>query len=277
MVTARERLLPLYKQVRSSTLGLTDGLTAEDMMLQSMEDASPAKWHLGHTTWFFEALILDAYHSEYQRFSDQFFFLFNSYYESLGERHPRPFRGMLSRPSLEQVLEYRHHVDQSLIELLERDNLPSECWQRLELGLHHEMQHQELLITDQLHGFSFHRFDPIWKTLLNKPQVSSEVSAHAWVAQAGGLVSVGMPAERGSEEFAYDCETPLHQQYLRPYCLASRPVTNFEWLAFMSDDGYRIPSYGCLMVGPVCPEKGGKPLFIGSRRTGSGFDIPLTA
>ncbi|OZG74236.1 hypothetical protein BTA51_04255 [Hahella sp. CCB-MM4] len=262
MVTAQEHLLSLYQQVRSTTIGLTDGLTAEDMLLQSMEDASPAKWHLGHTTWFFEALVLDAYQPGYQRFNDQFHYLFNSYYESLGQRHPRPHRGMLSRPSLEQVMKFRLHVDEAMLSLLQSKELPNECWQRLELGLHHEMQHQELLITDQLHAFSFHHFHPIWKTLLHQPPVTSEAAPHSWVAQAGGLVPVGLSAERRIGDFAYDCETPIHQQYLRPYCLASRPVTNGEWLEFMTDGGYRDPQWW-LSDGWACVNREGwqAPLY----------------
>ncbi|WP_416398533.1 ergothioneine biosynthesis protein EgtB [Allohahella sp. A8] len=231
---------------------MIEGLSNEDMCLQSMEDASPAKWHLAHTTWFFEELILKPFSRNYRCFNDHFNYLFNSYYEAIGDRHPRPLRGMLSRPTCDEIIDYRHHVDAAMRSLLDEtdpgtnDNSGGEVLARTMLGCHHEMQHQELLLTDQLHAFSQHPLLPQWKPAPapSPSQSGSAASSMRWVKHEGGIRSFGADATGDSEtvdRFAYDCEGPRHQRLLQPFSLSSRPVTNAEWLAFMAEDGYRNP------------------------------------
>ncbi len=252
MASAITQLGPLFQQVRDASLSLVDGLSAEDMMLQSMEDASPAKWHLAHTTWFFETLVLTPYAKDYQCFDPNYAYLFNSYYEALGARHPRPSRGLLSRPSLDEVLRYRAYINQQIIRMIDSqgNELPAEVWQRLELGIHHEMQHQELLITDQLHGFSKNRLQPVWKQLAAENSTITHPTSLNWDSHSGGLADIGHnPAtvscyagsDYSAQIFAYDCETPVHKQHLAAFNLATRPVTNREWLDFMADGGYQRP------------------------------------
>ncbi|GAA3958705.1 ergothioneine biosynthesis protein EgtB [Allohahella marinimesophila] len=246
-----------FRKVRKATLGLVKDLSSEDMSLQSMEDASPSKWHLAHTTWFFEELILKPFASNYSCFNDHFNYLFNSYYEAIGDRHPRPLRGMLSRPSSDDVIDYRHHVDAAMTQLLsgidsaDSAETSQQVLARTELGCHHEMQHQELLLTDQLHAFSQHPLLPRWapELPLSKPHSGTTASAMRWVGHAGGILSFGADTANESatparaKGFAYDCEGPRHQRLLEPFKIASRPVTNQEWLEFMADDGYRNPEF----------------------------------
>jgi len=233
----RVSLLHRLLAVREHSLSLTADLSAEDQCLQSMPDASPTKWHLAHTTWFFETLVLGALAPGYRPFDAQFPLLFNSYYESLGPRHPRPQRGLLSRPSAERVRAYRTAVDDALARfILEAD---ADTWAAavplLELGLNHEQQHQELLLTDIQHGFSLNPLRPAVRT--GAPPLA-EVAVAGWAEQPGGLVDIGHAAGG----FSFDNETPRHRVWLAPHALARRLVTNREYAAFIVDGGYRRPS-----------------------------------
>lgn len=228
-----------YHSVRQQTLRLTENLTAEDMTVQSMPDASPTKWHLAHTTWFFEEFILRAYDEAYQSYDDNFSFLFNSYYEAVGDRHPRPDRGLLSRPGLPAVLQYRAHVDSRMQSLLEAvvestDPADSALHKLVVTGLHHEMQHQELLLTDILHLLSF---NPLCPAVCAPSSETAAVEPLVLNPHQGGLVEVGA----ADEGFSYDCERPRHSVFLPAYRMASRLVTNGEWLAFIEDGGYENP------------------------------------
>lgn len=229
-------LYNFYQSVRHQTLGLTENLSAEDMVVQSMPEASPSKWHLAHTTWFFEEFILCEYYAGYRRFDENYCYVFNSYYEAVGDRHPRPDRGLLTRPSLSTVLDYRAHVDSHMQTLLDRSGEKHESLRGVIItGLHHEMQHQELLLTDVLHLLSFNPLCPAVYPTKTTPSCSARsMTLQGW---DGGLVEVGA-SEQG---FSYDCEKPRHKVFLQAYRLASRLVTNGEWLDFVDDGGYQNP------------------------------------
>jgi dimethylhistidine N-methyltransferase len=233
---AREftELTQCFRAVRQSSQRLIAPLSDADATVQSMPDASPAKWHLAHTTWFFESFVLVPHLSGYRIFDDHFNFLFNSYYETVGARHPRPRRGLLTRPTLETIFSYRQHVDAGIERLL-RQNASAGVTQLVELGCHHEQQHQELLLTDILHLFAQNPLKPAYKSpgpLLFEPQA---VRAPVYLPFDGGLVEIG---HEGSG-FAFDSEGPRHSVFIEPYRLADRPVSNREWIEFMMDGGYR--------------------------------------
>lgn len=231
--TAR-RLADRLLAVRRRSLELTAGLSAEDMVVQSMPDASPVKWHLAHTTWFFETFILVP-HAGLAPFDADFGYLFNSYYDAVGDRHPRPKRGLLTRPPLNRVLDWRAHVDGALGILLDAGPAP-EVVELLELGLNHEQQHQELILTDLKHLLSQNRLEPNLRPRAAGP--SRPVPPLGWVPHPGGLVEIG----HDGPGFAFDNEGPRHRVWLDAFHLADRPVTCGEWLEFMADGGYRTPS-----------------------------------
>ena len=227
-----------YLTVRAATEALARPLSAEDCCVQSMPDASPAKWHLAHTSWFFETFILERCESDFVAFDAAFRVLFNSYYQGVGRQHPRPQRGLLTRPSLATVLAYRADVDARMLRLLQQDGLPEPIWSLLELGLQHEQQHQELLLTDIKHLLWC---NPLWPAYRDAPAVAdSEAAAPSdWQPFEGGLVQTG----HAGAGFAFDNELPRHSVFLQPYALATRPVTNAEYLAFMADGGYANPAH----------------------------------
>jgi ergothioneine biosynthesis protein EgtB len=229
-----ETLLGEYRRVRGDTEALVAPLSAEDQILQSMPDASPAKWHRAHTTWFFEAFVLKKFDADYAPYDERFNFLYNSYYEAMGARHPRPQRGLLSRPSVEEVGTYRRHVDGAIERLIEnaRDNLRGELGSLLVLGCHHEQQHQELLLTDLLHGLAQNPTKPAYRE--RTAAAPSEALPVRYVEFDGGLVEVGY----AGSSFHYDNEGPRHQTFLRPFALADRAVCNAEWINFIEDGGY---------------------------------------
>jgi len=224
-----------YRHVRDATLRLADGLADADLTPQSAEFASPGKWHLAHTTWFFEQFLLAAHGRGYRRFDERFGFLFNSYYNAVGARHERPRRGLLTRPTLEQVLAYRAHVDHAMADLL-GTRLAPEVGDLVELGLHHEQQHQELILTDLLHLFAQNPLRPAVRATADEPAATP--APLAWVDFDGGNVEVG----HASGGFAFDNESPRHVVALRPFRLATRPVTNREWTAFVEAGGYADPA-----------------------------------
>ncbi len=231
-------LIEQYLSTRQRTRSLCAPLSAEDMQAQSMPDASPLKWHLGHTTWFFECFLLQATAASHYResYDPLFLPLFNSYYESAGQRHARPERGLLTRPSMDQVWAYRQHVDDAVMQLLDGGPSAHQC-AIVETGLHHEMQHQELMMTDLLHLFSRNPLRPAAFQSKPYPTHGTPECALRFHEFAGGLHFIG---DKG-EHFAYDCERPMHKVYLPPFHIANRLVTNAEWLAFIEDGGYRQP------------------------------------
>ena len=231
-----DTLTQFFRIVRHASAILAADLSEADATVQSMADASPAKWHLAHTSWFFESLILVPHLAGYRRFDDHYDFLFNSYYESLGERHPRPKRGLLTRPSLDTVFFYRQHVDTGIERLLQRITAP-EVRRLIELGCHHEQQHQELLLTDILHLFAQNPLQPAFRLPQPLPVRTRPHEATGYVEFEGGVVEIG----HGGPGFAFDCEGPRHRTILEPHRLADRLVTNREWLEFMRDGGYREP------------------------------------
>ncbi|HEY8244737.1 MAG TPA: ergothioneine biosynthesis protein EgtB [Casimicrobiaceae bacterium] len=219
-----------YAAVRGQSEALAAPLSPEDCALQSMPDASPVKWHLAHTTWFFETFVL-AGREGYRPLDSAFRVLFNSYYVGVGERHPRPERGLLSRPDLATVRAYRAHVDAAMRALLASD-LGRETAARIELGLHHEQQHQELILTDLKHLFSRNPAAPVYRA--GWPLAPVRPRRAEWVDYAGGLDAFG----HAGDGFAFDNELPRHRVFLEPFALASRPVTHGEYAAFVDDGGY---------------------------------------
>jgi ergothioneine biosynthesis protein EgtB len=225
-----------YRSVRAASALLAAPLSDADATVQSMPDASPAKWHLAHTTWFFEKMVLVPHFSGYRAFDERFNFLFNSYYESVGARQPRPLRGLLSRPSLAVVLSYRQHVDSAMADLLKR--APGESVLKIiELGCHHEQQHQELLLTDILHLFAQNPLRPAYQDSVPLPVEFRETAKPVYKSFPGGLFDIG----HDGPGFAFDSESPRHAVQLEPYRLADRLVTNREWAEFIADGGYRNP------------------------------------
>jgi ergothioneine biosynthesis protein EgtB len=224
-----------YRLVRAATLALAEPLSAEDCAIQSMPDASPAKWHLAHVTWFFEEFVLQQALEGYRFHDEQFRYLFNSYYNAVGPMHARPQRGLLSRPTLEQVMAYRARVDEHMSELLQRRDLEARISSIIALGLNHEQQHQELLLTDIKHLFSC---NPLLPAYARAPAVSSPGSLPlAFRSFAGGLVEIGHPGEG----FSFDNELPRHRTYTAAFRLANRPITNGEYLEFVRAGGYENP------------------------------------
>jgi ergothioneine biosynthesis protein EgtB len=231
-----ELLRRRFGEVRQASLDLAAELSPEDCTAQSMTEASPVKWHLAHTSWFFETFVLERTSSGYCPFDERFRVLFNSYYNSVGEQYPRPRRGLVTRPGLEAILDYRSHVDRAVGELLEREHLPDAALPEIiEIGLHHEQQHQELILTDLKHLLSFNPLHPVYR---DTPQAEPiDATEQRWHRFEEGLAEIG----HGEADFAFDNERPRHRVFLEAFDLASRPVTNAEFLAFIEDGGYENP------------------------------------
>lgn len=227
-------LFARYHRVRHATESLCQPLEVEDYQIQTMPDVSPTKWHIAHVSWFFETFLLRPYLPDYSVFHPQFAHLFNSYYETVGSFHPRPQRGLLNRPTLKQVYDYRAHVDQHMLRLLQRQEHPD--WgaihARTEVGINHEQQHQELMLTDIKHVFASNPLKPAYQqqytTIPDKPPTRT------WVEHPGGLLTIG----HSGGGFCFDNETPAHQTYLAPFRLASCLVSNGEYIEFIQDNGY---------------------------------------
>lgn len=228
------RLADRFTGVRQMTAALTEGLSAEDCQLQSMDDASPVKWHLAHTSWFFETFVLVPAGGSYRLFDPAYRVLFNSYYVGVGERHPRAQRGLLSRPSLDEVWRYRRHVEAGMQALL-CSGVRDEQQALVELGLQHEQQHQELILTDLKHHFGCNPLGPAYRPAA--PSAAADATALRFLRYDGGLVHIG----HDGAGFAFDNELPRHRVWLEPFELAQRLVTEGEYLAFMRDGGYRRP------------------------------------
>ncbi|SDI05967.1 ergothioneine biosynthesis protein EgtB [Variovorax sp. OV700] len=238
---AASALRDRFREVRAASLALAAPLSAEDQCIQSMPDASPTKWHLAHTTWFFETVLLQPHAPGYRPFDTRFHYLFNSYYEALGPRHPRPQRGLLTRPSVDEVHAYRGHVDEAVLRLLDSD-IGDQDWATIEpivtLGLNHEQQHQELLLTDILHALSCNPLLPAYKPAAGPAlRLAAVPPAMRWLPQPGGMVQVG----HEGQGFAFDNETPRHQALLQPYAIADRLVNCGDYAQFIADGGYQRP------------------------------------
>jgi len=234
-VQHRDELVRAFRDVRQRTLTLTAPLSAEDMQLQSMPDASPGKWHLAHTTWFFEAFILQQHLPGFAWHEPAYARLYNSYYNAMGEQYPRPARGLLSRPSLDEVRHYRHAVEEAMAELLGTcaDRVLAAIAPLLVLGINHEQQHQELILTDIKHAM--YR-NPTYPALFERPAAAGAGELR-WLAVEGGVSHAGF--DGGG--FCFDNELPRHPVLLTDFHIANRPVNNAEWLEFMNDGAYREP------------------------------------
>jgi ergothioneine biosynthesis protein EgtB len=225
-------LVDRFESVRTATRALCEPLAPEDYVVQSMPDASPAKWHLAHTTWFFEEFVLQHAVPDYKFYDEQFRYLFNSYYNTVGPMHSRPHRGLLSRPTVEQVLTYRARVDERMLTLLRRRDLSAEILNVITLGLHHEQQHQELLLTDLKHLFSCNPLLPAYLRAQAPPLRGSP--ALSFEAFDGGLCEIG----HTGDGFSFDNELPRHRAYTDAFHLANRAVTNGEYIEFVRAGGY---------------------------------------
>jgi ergothioneine biosynthesis protein EgtB len=233
-----------YREARALTETLAGPLSAEDQTVQSMPDVSPTKWHRAHTSWFFETFLLRDRLEGYRTFDDAYAFLFNSYYVSVGDRHTRAERGLISRPGIAEIARYRAHVDESMDRLLLGD-LDAGAATLAELGIHHEQQHQELLLMDIKHVLSRNPTRPAYQPFLAAPGPTGDAlpatppgtGGWGWSEHPGGIVEIG----HDGEGFAFDNELPRHPVLLRPFALADAPVSCGDWLAFMDDGGYTRP------------------------------------
>ena len=235
---SRDALVSRFLAVRRATEALCRPLATEDYVIQSSPDASPPKWHLAHITWFFENFVLAHFRPRYERFHEGYAFLFNSYYETVGSFFPRLQRGLLSRPTVREVLDFRAHVDAAVGSLAMEldDSRWPDFAARIELGLHHEQQHQELLLTDIKHNFSI---NPLRLPYAELPVRTGTPGARTgWISHPGGVTAIGTDPDKG---FSFDNETPRHRVFLQPYRIATRAVTNGEYLEFIEAGGYRTP------------------------------------
>lgn len=224
-----------FKKVRMQSESLCAPLEIEDYCIQAMSDASPPKWHLAHVTWFFEMFILVPYAKQYRMLHEEYAHLFNSYYETAGTFFPRPQRGMLSRPTVAEVYRYRSYVDAAMLELLAHppEQYATNIWQRVQLGIEHEIQHQELLLMDTCYNFSVNPLQPAYHNV-DVPTTTELVPKMGWQEFVGGIVEIG----HDGKGFSYDNECPRHQTLLQDFRLGTRLVTNAEYLAFIDDGGY---------------------------------------
>ena len=251
-----------FNATREQTLSLVSTVTPEDMTVQSMPDASPAKWHLAHTTWFFETFVLGKYLPGYRVFDASYQYLFNSYYESVGPRQPRAQRGQLTRPSVDEIRAYRAHVDRHMQIVFDcgvRDELEA----LIQLGIAHEQQHQELIVMDLLHVFAQSPLKPAYDA--NWPTPRGGRRGH-FQSVAGGLVQIG----HDGDGFAFDNEGPRHKVWLEPFEISDRLVTNGEWLEFIDAGGYSRPEFWLSDGWSDVQSHGWNAPFTGKRLTASG-------
>ena len=235
--TAEPTLVERFREVRARTEALCRPLAVEDYVVQSMPEASPAKWHLAHTSWFFETFVLEQGEDGYKPFQPFYRYLFNSYYNTVGPMHERPHRGLITRPTVDEVRAYREHVDRHLIGFLERGHPErvAELHPVIVVGLHHEQQHQELLLTDLKHLFSMNPLRPVYRE--TPPGDAAPVPALKWLGFEEGLREIGFTGSG----FAYDNETPRHREFVPAFRMADRLITAGEYLEFMEDGGYERP------------------------------------
>ena len=257
----------LFDRVRKASLELAAPLSAEDQQVQSMPDASPTKWHLAHPTWFFESFLLARFVPEYAKLDERYHFLFNSYYEAMGERHPRPQRGLVTRPTLDDVHRYRTHVDAYMRVLI--DDASEEALDLIELGCHHEQQHQELIVTDIKHVLSHSVLDPVYRACA--PRTPEGASGLGWYRYEAGVYEIG----HGVGGFAFDNEGPRHRVYAAPFQIASRAITNGEYLDFIRDGGYANASLWLSDGWRMANEQGWQAPLYWRERDGARFEFTL--
>lgn len=233
-------LVQAFLQIRQNSENICAPLEIEDYGIQTIDDISPPKWHLAHTSWFFETFILKPFLKSYKEINPLYAHLFNSYYELAGSYHPRPERGLLARPTVKEVYAYRSHVNHAMQELLAnlQHNDLNTIRMRTHTGMHHEQQHQELLLTDIKHIFAYNPLKPVYRKLVT-PTVDTTIKM-SWHEQPGGVCDIGTDF---GNHFVYDNETPRHKQYIKTFNIASRPVTNGEYLGFIEDSGYQRPEF----------------------------------
>jgi ergothioneine biosynthesis protein EgtB len=260
-----QSLAERYRDVRAFTETLMEGLVAEDMVVQSMPDVSPTKWHLAHTSWFFERFVLMEHLPGYVPLHETYLYLFNSYYQQAGERHCRDQRGYISRPTVAEVAAYRRHVDDAMAKLLEQadEGRPGPVDALITLGMHHEQQHQELMLTDIKHVFSVNPLRPVYREAAAQPTARA-VRPLEWIGFAGGVHEVG----HSGGSFAFDNESPRHRQFLEPFELADRLVTNGEYVEFMEDGGYQRPELWLSLGWAAVQERNWSEPFYWERREG---------
>jgi len=268
-----ENLSQRYQQVRQFTERLCQPLVTEDYVIQAMPDVSPPKWHLAHTSWFFETFILTSASSGYQTYDPSYGYLFNSYYLTAGERHSRPKRGLLSRPTVEEIYRYRASVDQHMVTLLEGFHT-EECerWAPLiELGLHHEQQHQELLLTDVKYNFACNPLRPVY-AVGGVSRHPLAVAPLLWVAFSEGVYWIGHDGKR----FAFDNESPRHRSFVEAFELGSRLITNAEYLTFIADGGYERPELWLSMGWDAVQREGWRAPLYWEQRDGDWWMMTLS-
>src|SRR6266851_9933942 len=235
--TNRQALIEQFQQVRTFSESLCKPLAREDYVIQSMPDCSPTKWHLAHVSWFFETFLLKPSVSDYQPLNPQYAYLFNSYYNAAGDKYPRPQRGLISRPTVDEVYRYRRHVDEHVLDLLEcssEDDLPRVA-PIVTLGLNHEQQHQELIVTDLKHMLSHNPLHPVYMN--GSPSPAVDIAPMGWSEFPEGVYWIG----HEGNDFAFDNEEKRHREFIQSFRLASRLVTNADYLNFMLDGGYEHP------------------------------------
>lgn len=254
-------IIEIFSQVRRLSESLCEPLLIEDYGLQAMADTSPAKWHLAHTTWFFETFLLKLHSKTYKPLNAQYEYLFNSYYNGVGEQYPRPQRGLLSRPSVEEVYLYRHYVNDAMLELLSSDKVCNEdILNKVMLGCHHEQQHQELFFTDLKYSWFKNPLYPSYefhsKSKTNVSNMKTHVAGKAsdknsWFDLTEDLYDIGFNSDSSflPDKFCFDNELPRHKQYVHEASISEYLVTNRDYLVFMADDGYSVVSSGYQMHG----------------------------
>lgn len=268
---SRKSLSERFRAVRGLSVSICDPLEIEDWVVQTMPDVSPPKWNLAHTAWFFETFLLKPEAPNYRDHHPLYNYLFNSYYEAVGERHPRPDRGLLSRPTVAEVLAYRRYVDEAMLELL--DSADEETFARIapivELGLHHEQQHQELLLTDLKHILASNPLNPVYCARAEEaPTVAPKLG---WKELSGGVAEIGFEGEG----FHFDNEGPRHRALLEPFALADRLVTNGEFLEFIEDGGYRTARHWLSLGWATVLEHGWEAPFYWRKVDGEWRELTL--
>lgn len=260
-----------FQAVRDLSITLCDPLETEDWVVQTMPDVSPPKWNLAHTSWFFETFLLKPHRPGYREFHPLYNYLFNSYYEAVGERHPRPQRGLLSRPTVAEVVAYRRHVDEAVVEMLAAagGEAPAEWAEIVELGLHHEQQHQELLLTDLKHILSANPLEPVYRERPSEP--AAPPGPVEWIEFPGGVRKIGFEGEG----FHFDNEEPRHEVLLGSFQLADRLVTNGEYLEFIADGGYRTAQHWLSLGWSTVLEQGWEAPLYWSLRDGEWTQFTL--
>ncbi|MCF6137350.1 ergothioneine biosynthesis protein EgtB [Pseudalkalibacillus berkeleyi] len=265
-------LLQRYKQIRGFSKQIVSPLEVEDFVIQSIPDVSPPKWHLAHTTWFFETFILIPYADHYDRFNDKYDYLFNSYYETHGKPYPRHARGLLARPSVNEIIKYREYVDGHISDLLEdgSEELCKQIEPILEIGLHHEQQHQELLITDIKYNFFINPLRPAYHDQKNVSY--HPVPRFDWIHFEEGIVETGHSAKG----FSFDNERPVHKSWVDDFAIANRPVTNGEFIHFINEGGYEKPEFWLSEGWSIVKEEQWKSPLYWEKNEGDWYTFTLT-